>query len=108
VRGTSEDTDVWCRAGAGRGAAATDGRGNNAGPCSAAGALGAAIAVGEVVGEARRIPTGEDLIGKIDSSSLDKKSRLVIEARERQAKTIWREVRILLVEMSKQRYLCDC
>jgi hypothetical protein len=64
---------------------------------------------GEVVDEVRRVPIGEGPIGKIDSSSSDKKLRLVIEAREpargneASSKTTWREVRILLVERSKQR-----
>jgi hypothetical protein len=53
ARGRGEDTDVWCRVGVGRGVAANDGRGNNMGPCSATGALGASTATGEVTGEAR-------------------------------------------------------
>ena len=86
----------------------TDGRGNIMGPCLAVGALGAATATGKVNGEVRRVPAGEGPISKIDSSSSDKKSRLVIEsqelARENEAssKTTWHEVRILLVERSKQ------
>jgi hypothetical protein len=101
--------EVRCQAGARHGAVATDGRGNNTGPCSMAGTLGLATAAGEVSSEARRVPAVEGPIGKIDSSSSYKKSRLVIEAREpargneASSKTTWREVRILLVERSKQR-----
>jgi hypothetical protein len=99
--------EVGCRAGARHGAATIEVRGNNTGPRSATGTMGATTVKSEVSGEASTCREGP--IGKIDSSSSDKKSRLVVEAREpargneASSKTTWREVRILLVERSKQR-----